>query len=137
MSAVAAHLELPIRGMTCASCANRIQRKLNKLAGVTATVNYATEKASVDYDPTAVAPEALLEAVKAAGYSAALPQTEQTAEVDAAHESSETTALRRRLIISALLSAPVLVMSMIPPLQFDRWQWLALQLATPVVIWAA
>jgi Cu+-exporting ATPase len=138
MSTLATHLELPIQGMTCASCANRLQRKLNKLAGVAATVNFATEKASVDYDPAAASPEALLEAVEAAGYSAVLPHEGQTVETEAASEEpSETSALRRRLIISALLSAPVLLMSMIPPLQFDRWQWLALQLATPVVIWAA
>ena len=74
------HVELPITGMTCASCANRIERKLNKLDGVTATVNYATEKATVDFDPGAVAPERLVEAVEAAGYQAVLPTDEPAAE---------------------------------------------------------
>ena len=72
-------VELPITGMTCASCANRIERKLNKLDGVTASVNYATEKARVEFDPGTVAPRQLIEAVEAAGYQAALPSTEATA----------------------------------------------------------
>ena len=129
------HVELPISGMTCASCANRIERKLNKLDGVTAAVNYATEKATVEYDPAAVAPEQLVEAVEAAGYTAALPSDEPAGAADA--ELDETAPLRMRLIVSAVLSLPVLLMSMIPPLQFDYWQWLALQLATPVVVWGA
>jgi Cu+-exporting ATPase len=129
------HLELPIEGMTCASCANRIERKLNKLDGVTATVNYATERASVSYDAGAIEPERLVEAVEAAGYEAALPTAEPAAE--APPEDDPNAPLRRRLVISALLSAPVLVLSMVPPLQFDNWQWLALQLATPVVLWGA
>jgi P-type Cu+ transporter len=129
-----ARLELPIKGMTCASCANRIERKLNKLAGVAATVNYATETAYVEYGD-GLAIEQLISAVEAAGYRAALPTAEaedgQTAEPDPA------AALRTRLIISALLSVPVLLISMIPALQFDNWQWLSLQLATPVVLWGA
>jgi len=138
VSAAPHTLELPITGMTCASCANRIERKLNKLDGVTATVNYATEKASVDFDPAAVAPEELVAAVEAAGYQAALPapaapSTDGAPPVDI----DETAPLRRRLIISAVLSLPVLLLSMIPALQFDNWQWLALQLATPVVVWGA
>ena len=133
MSTALAQIELPIRGMTCASCASRIERKLNKLDGVTATVNYATEKASVAYDAGSVAPEKLVAAVEAAGYSATLP----AAADEPAAEADETRPLRLRLIGSALLSLPVLLLSMIPTLQFDRWQWLALQLATPVVIWAA
>src|SRR4051794_8996750 len=114
--------------MTCASCASRIERKLNKLDGVRATVNYATEQATVDYDPAAVDPGRLVEAVEAAGYRAVLPapEPERTDAVDT---------LRLRLIVSALLTVPVVVLSMVPALQFDRWQWLALQLATPVVLW--
>jgi Cu+-exporting ATPase len=135
MSTALAQIELPIRGMTCASCASRIERKLNKLDGVTATVNYATEKARVDYDADAVAPEQLVAAVEAAGYSAVLPAA-STAD-EPAPDGDETRPLRLRLIGSALLSLPVLLVSMIPTLQFDRWQWLALQLATPVVLWAA
>jgi P-type Cu+ transporter len=120
-------VELPITGMTCASCANRIERKLNKLDGVTATVNYATEKARVEFDD-GVAPERLVEAVESAGYHAALP-----AEAPPAHD--EAAALRQRLAISALLSFPVLALAMIPALQFDNWQWLSLALISPVVVW--
>ena len=137
MSATLEHVELPITGMTCASCANRIERKLNKLDGVTATVNYATEKARVEFDPGAVAPEQLVGAVEAAGYQAALPSddTADAGETDAEHDA--TAPLRHRLILSALLSLPVLLISMVPALQFDNWQWLALNLATPVVLWGA
>jgi Cu+-exporting ATPase len=135
MSAVLAQLELPIEGMTCASCASRIERRLNKLDGVSATVNYATEKASVSYDAGAIAPEQLVEAVEAVGYSATLPAAEPDG--DAATERDATRPLRLRLAASAVLSLPVLLLSMIPTLQFDRWQWVALQLATPVVTWAA
>jgi P-type Cu+ transporter len=132
MSATSEHIELPIAGMTCASCANRIERRLNKLDGVTASVNYATETASVDFDRAAVAPDGLVEAVEAAGYKAELPG-ERVDEV----EQDTTAPLRRRLILSALLSLPVLLLSMVPPLQFDNWQWLALNMATPVVLWGA
>jgi Cu+-exporting ATPase len=131
---IADHVELPITGMTCASCANRIERKLNKLEGVTASVNYATEKATVDYDAAAVAPEQLVAAVEAAGYQAVLPSAD-AAEPDT--EDDPTEPLRRRLLVSAVLALPVLLVSMIPALQFDNWQWLALQLATPVVVWGA
>jgi len=141
-TAVTEHLELPIEGMTCASCANRVERRLNELEGVSASVNYATERVSVDYDAGAVETEQLLEAVASAGYSAALPDPGPGAEAAPAPEpddaeTEENASLRRRLIVSALLSAPVLVLSMVPPLQFDNWQWLALQLATPVVLWGA
>jgi P-type Cu+ transporter len=127
-------VEMPIVGMTCASCANRIERKLNKLDGVEASVNYATEKATVSYDDGAVAPAQLVEAVEAAGYQAVLPSDEAAED---SPEDDATASLKRRLVFSALLSAPLLAMSMIKPLQFDNWQWLSLQLATPVVLWAA
>jgi P-type Cu+ transporter len=135
------HVELPITGMTCASCASRIERKLNKLDGVSATVNFATEKATVDYDPAFAEPEDLLGAVEAAGYRAVLSAAEP-AHHGGGHEhrefaEDETAALRRRLVISAVLSLPVLLLAMVPALQFDNWQWLSLQLATPVVIWGA
>jgi P-type Cu+ transporter len=129
-------LELPIAGMTCASCANRIERRLNKLDGVSATVNYATEKARVAYDPSAIAPEQLVEAVEAAGYQAVLPSTEPAA-ADAPADHDETAPLRRRLVVAALLSFPALLLAMVPALQFDNFQWLALNLVTPVVLWAA
>src|SRR6476469_8230198 len=95
-------VELPITGMTCASCANRIERKLNKLEGVDASVNYATETATVAYDPAAVAPGDLLEAVEAAGYKAAIPGSGEVEVV----EEDPPAALRRRLIVSAVLSIP-------------------------------
>jgi Cu+-exporting ATPase len=135
MSTVSDHVELPITGMTCASCANRIERKLNKLDGVTASVNYATEKATVAFDPGTVAPEQLVATVQAAGYDAALPTADTDA--DDAPEDDELAPLRLRLVLSAVLGLPVLLLSMIPPLQFDNWQWLALQLATPVALWGA
>jgi Cu+-exporting ATPase len=124
-------LELPIQGMTCASCAVRIEKRLNKLDGVEATVNYATEHAAVAFDPTLVAPEDLLAAVEAAGYRATLTEPE----VDERPDEDPTAPLRRRLLVSAALSVPVLLLAMVEPLQFDYWQWLSLQLATPVVLW--
>jgi P-type Cu+ transporter len=130
---MAEHVELPITGMTCASCANRIERKLNKLEGVTASVNYATEKATVEFDAAAVAPEQLVAAVEAAGYQAVLPYAEPAA----AEEVDETAPLRQRLLVSLALMLPVLAMAMIPPLQFENWQWLSLTLAAPVVVWGA
>jgi Cu+-exporting ATPase len=131
VSATREHVDLPIAGMTCASCANRIERRLNKLDGVTATVNYATEKASVEFDGATVAPDQLLEAVEAAGYRAELPLAEPAAPA----EERPDEPLRRRLILSGVLSLPVLLISMVPAFQFDNWQWLALNLATPVVLW--
>ncbi len=130
------HVELPITGMSCASCVARIEKKLNQLDGVDASVSFATEMASVDYDPGSVAPERLIEAVEAAGYRAVLP-AESGAHDDQEREQEEAAAsLRRRFVFGALLSLPVLLLSMVPALQFDNWQWLALQLATPVVLWA-
>src|SRR5688500_11174231 len=99
------HLELPISGMTCASCANRIERRLNKLDGVSSTVNYATEKARVEFDREAVAPGQLHAAVEAAGYSATMPEV---AAADAV--ADDTAPLRRRLIVAAALSVPALLL---------------------------
>jgi Cu+-exporting ATPase len=137
MPAAAEHLELPITGMTCASCANRIERKLNKLDGVTASVNYATEIATVELDPATASHEQVIDAVKAAGYEAVLPVEDEPAAEIRDGEPDEVGKLRRRLLVSALFSLPVLLISMIPSLQFDNWQWLSLQLATPVVLWGA
>ena len=120
--------ELILGGMTCASCANRIERKLNKLDGVTATVNYATEKARVTSD--GVATEDLIAAVEAAGYTASLPAAEPA-------DQPPADPLKQRLIVSAVLSVPVIAMAMIPALQFTNWQWLSLTLAAPVVVWGA
>ena len=129
---VTERLDLPIEGMTCASCAARIERRLNELDGVTATVNYATERAAVDFDPLVLAPVDLIDAVAEVGYAAHLP--DEPAETSAAG-LDPTASLRQRLVVSAVLTVPVLLMAMVPALQFRNWQWLALQLATPVVLW--
>ncbi|MEU6788492.1 cation transporter, partial [Nonomuraea angiospora] len=122
-------VELSIGGMTCASCANRIERKLNKLEGVSATVNYATEKAKVTF-PEGVDPKELISEVEKAGYTAALPAA------PAPSEAPERDELRQRLITAVVLSVPVVAMAMIPALQFTNWQWLSLVLAAPVVVYA-
>ncbi|MDQ3485620.1 MAG: cation transporter, partial [Actinomycetota bacterium] len=131
-------IELEISGMTCASCANRIERKLNKLDGVVATVNYSTEKAKVTY-PASVAPEDLVNTVEQAGYAATLPRIRQDADpgADAVAADDPTRSLRQRLAFSAALTAPVIAMAMVPALQFTYWQWLSLTLAAPVVVWGA
>ena len=117
------------RGMTCAACANRIERKLNKLEGVDASVNYATEQAAVRFDPERVTVADLLGAVESAGYHA-VPAAEARVASDRAD------AVRRRLVVAAALTAPLVVLAMVMPLQFEGWEWLALALATPVVFWA-
>ncbi len=137
MSAVSEHLEMSITGMTCASCAGRIERKLNQLDGVAARVNYATETARVDLDPAAISREEVIGAIEAAGYSATLPVSDELSSEHREVVPDEARALPWRVMISALLSLPVLLISMIPALQFDNWQWLILQLATPVVLWGA
>ncbi|MBW0272600.1 carbonate dehydratase [Nocardia sp. MH4] len=130
-------VELVIGGMTCASCANRIEKKLNKLDGVTATVNYATEKARVDFTGE-VSPEELIATVEQAGYTAALPAPKKAEPAeDAPAEPDPTASLRTRLLVSLVLTVPVIAMAMIPALQFTNWQWLSLTLAAPVVIWGA
>ncbi|MDU6478302.1 MAG: cation transporter, partial [Corynebacterium kroppenstedtii] len=144
--------------MTCASCANRVERKLNKLDGVQATVNLATEKAKVTAPPTVTADD-LIQTVEKAGYTAALDQPatpahestdDSTADDDRAPRSGaagsaqsespierETANFRQRLIVSAWLAIPVIAMAMIPALQFRNWQWLSLTLAAPVIVWGA
>ncbi len=132
-------VELAIGGMTCASCAARIEKKLNRLDGVSATVNYATEIAHVSLDGSEVSTDDLVDVVERLGYQAALP-TPQEAENGSADDDApdaETELWRRRLMVSTALSLPVLLMSMVPALQFTNWQWLALTLASPVVVWGA
>ncbi|WP_043646428.1 heavy metal translocating P-type ATPase [Nocardia thailandica] len=129
-------VELVIGGMTCASCANRIEKKLNKIDGVTATVNYATEKARVDFTGD-IAPADLIATVEQAGYTAALPEPPKTESETTAPEADPTAALRTRLLVSLVLTVPVIAMAMIPALQFTNWQWLSLTLAAPVVVWGA
>ena len=130
-------VELEIGGMTCASCAARIEKRLNRMEGVSASVNYATEHATVEI-PDDTAPADLIAAVEAAGYPAALPVTAAPGDGDtAAAELDETAPLRIRLLVSLALSVPVVAMAMIPALQFENWQWLSLTLASPVVVWGA
>ncbi|WP_255351276.1 MULTISPECIES: cation-translocating P-type ATPase [unclassified Frigoribacterium] len=149
-------VQLDITGMTCASCANRIERKLNKLPGVEASVNYATEKAHVrvaagavgdarDGDPVVPDVDALIATVAAAGYGATVPAPPASSagaadgSADAAADArvAEVDALRHRTLVSAALALPVVVLSMVPALQFTNWQWLALTLAAPVAVWGA
>ncbi len=137
-------VDLEIGGMTCASCAMRIEKKLNRMPGVTATVNYATEKAHVAYAGD-VSTDELVATVAKTGYTAAVPAPEpvrdgsdgsdDAAEPDA--DTADVLALRQRVAVSALLTVPVILMSMVPAFQIDGWQWLSLTLAAPVVTWGA
>ena len=146
------HVELEVTGMTCAACAARIEKKLNRLDGVTATVNYATEKATVAYDPTALGPDDLVTAVRSIGYDAHVPAPAHqpsgttTSSSDGASSVGESSdddrspwddPLLQRLVTAAVLGVPVLVLSMVTALQFRNWQWLAFTLAAPVATWCA
>ncbi|MGI5197870.1 heavy metal translocating P-type ATPase [Streptomyces sp. CA-288835] len=132
-SATDKSVELTIGGMTCASCAARVEKKLNRIDGVTATVNFATERAKVSYgDGIRVAD--LIATVEKTGYTAEEPAPPKP-EAEATREDPELVSLRERLTISAVLALPVVLLSMIPSLQFDNWQWLSLTLAAPVVVW--
>ncbi|WAA67513.1 heavy metal translocating P-type ATPase [Microbacterium oxydans] len=137
-AAGAASVELEIGGMTCASCAMRIEKKLNRIDGVVATVNYATEKAKVTA-PVGFDPALLIAEVEKTGYTAALPAPERKAGPEEADDApdAELTSLKHRLIASIVLTVPVIAMAMIPALQFTFWQWLSLALAGPVIVWAA
>jgi P-type Cu+ transporter len=125
----AASVVLDVGGMTCSSCAARIEKKLNRLDGVSASVNFATEQANVHYDPTCVATDDLIATVEATGYTAQLPAPSSD------DDTNELRGLRRRLIVSAALALPVLLLAMVPAWQFDYWQWVSLALASPVVLW--
>jgi len=134
-------VELAIGGMTCSSCSARIEKKLNRIDGVTATVNFATEKAKVSFDES-VSVDDLIATVEATGYTATVPVVGPTSEPgsaqsQAAGEPDAVEPLRRRLLASLVLTLPVLVLSMVPAAQFDYWQWLSLTLAAPVVTWGA
>ncbi|WLP88851.1 heavy metal translocating P-type ATPase [Gordonia sp. NB41Y] len=134
-----ARIDLDIEGMTCASCAGRIERKLNKLDGVSATVNFATERAQVDY-PAELTPTDLIDVIRSAGYDADPvddhPVADDSAD-GAGHTDPELDELRRRVVISAVLTVPVIILAMVPAWQFTYWQWLSLTLAAPVVVWGA
>ncbi|MFE6740648.1 heavy metal translocating P-type ATPase [Streptomyces tubercidicus] len=149
-TATGAHgVELEIGGMTCASCAARIEKKLNRMEGVTATVNYATEKAQVTVAPdSGVAAADLIATVERTGYTAVVPEppaaapagdepADGTSEAADDRDGAARAALRQRLLISLVLSVPVVLMAMVPPLQFTNWQWLSLTLAAPVVAYGA
>ena len=137
-------VDLQVGGMTCASCAARIEKKLNRMPGVSASVNYATGNAHVEL-PAGTDVDDAIAAVEATGYRAWLPQPAATptdtgarpggAEADP--EDVEVRSLRQRLAISAALTLPVLALAMVPALQFTYWQWLSLTLAAPVVVWGA
>ncbi|MFG2542002.1 heavy metal translocating P-type ATPase [Streptomyces sp. NPDC048594] len=135
-----AEVELLIGGMTCAACAARVEKKLNRMDGVTATVNYATEKARITHPATTSVAD-LITTVVRTGYTAEEPAPPPEAErpgdaaVSGPAADPESAALRGRLIVSALLAAPVVLLAMVPALQFDNWQWLSLTLAAPVVVW--
>ncbi|MGI5398821.1 heavy metal translocating P-type ATPase [Streptomyces sp. CA-135486] len=132
--------------MTCASCAARVEKKLNRMDGVSATVNYATQKAKISYRPGLEVADLIATVVKT-GYTAEQPpRPEPEAEPEpaaasgtdtAGHPDPESVALRQRLTVSAVLATPVVLMAMIPALQFDNWQWLSLALAAPVAVWGA
>ncbi|MEV0172191.1 heavy metal translocating P-type ATPase [Streptomyces sp. NPDC050803] len=134
-STASADIELAIGGMTCASCAARIEKKLNRMEGVEATVNYATEKAKVTYGAD-VDVQDLIATVEATGYTAQAPSPEPEAEA-AVETSDELRPLRERLVTAVVLAVPVIAMAMVPALQFEYWQWLSLTLAAPVVTYAA
>ncbi|MGW1177982.1 heavy metal translocating P-type ATPase [Kitasatospora sp. NPDC002543] len=133
-----AEVELSIGGMTCASCAARIEKKLNRMDGVTASVNYATEKAKVSFEDGVEVAD-LIATVEATGYTAALPKppVAEGSGAETAGPVDELAPLRRRLFTAVALAVPVIAMAMVPALQFDNWQWLSLTLAAPVVTYAA
>ncbi|MFC7914485.1 heavy metal translocating P-type ATPase [Streptomyces sp. NPDC057386] len=136
-------VELTIGGMTCASCAARVEKKLNRMEGVTATVNFATEKAKISYPPGVEVAD-LIATVVRTGYTAEEPPppappaaTAGADEQAAPADGGELLALRQRLLVSVVLAVPVVLLSMVPDLQFDNWQWLCLTLTAPVVVWGA
>ncbi len=122
-------VELALDGMTCASCATRIEKRLNKLDGVAATVNYASEQAAVAFDPVLVTVDELIATVERAGYHASLPK-------EALAEADPTEPYRLRLLVAVVLSAPVALLAWVPPVRFPGWEWVSLALATPVVFFS-
>ena len=142
-------VSVPIEGMTCASCVNRVEKRLNKIDGVEATVNFATHKAHVIYDPELSGPEDFVDAITDTGYLAALPADGMSSHATddsgdgmehgehdhMSHSVASVSTLRDRFIVSAVLTVPLLLMAMVSSLQFDYWQWISLGLATVVVFW--
>ncbi|MGW5876178.1 heavy metal translocating P-type ATPase [Nocardiopsis terrae] len=136
-SAAVEPVELAIGGMTCAACANRVEKRLNKMEGVSATVNFATERARVSFEGPAIPVEDLLTQVEKAGYTATVPRSESERGPEEADPADPVQALWNRALISIVLSVPVIAMAMVPALQFTHWQWASLALAAPVVVWGA
>jgi Cu+-exporting ATPase len=132
-----ASLEIAISGMTCASCASRVERKLNRCVGVSAAVNYATGLASVTYDPALAAPADLVRTVEGLGYGASVPAVDPGARAKNDDEHLGWSGETRRLVICVALSLPVLLLAMVPQLQFDGWRLSSLILGTPVAFWGA
>ena len=126
-------VRLDVHGMSCTSCATRVEKKLNKLDGVEASVNYATEKAVVEV-PAGVDVQTIVDTVAATGYTATVPQDGEQHHHEGLHSASS---MLRRLRVSAVLAVPVVLISMVPAWQFDYWQWVVLALATPIVVWGA
>ncbi|MCP4740686.1 MAG: copper-translocating P-type ATPase [Actinomycetales bacterium] len=133
-ASAATEVDLDITGMTCASCAARVEKKLNRMPGVTATVNYGTDRAHIAL-PQGTSIDDAIATIEATGYTAQRPRGESDRE--RADDDLELRDLRRRVTISAVLTAPVVALAMVPPLQFDYWQWISLALAAPVVVWGA
>ncbi len=143
MSENTKQVEIPVEGISCASCVSKVERGLNGVDGVAATVNFATERASVTYDPALTDVDELVEAIQAAGYGAKAPADQPVADGGAGAAAEEQDAadryqrdLRRRLVVAITLTVPIFAMAMISSLQFSGWQWLSLVLATPVVFWS-
>ena len=136
VAASSERVDLVIGGMTCASCASRIEKKLNRIDGVSATVNYSTEKARVDF-PATISTQDLIDTVTRTGYTATLPPPPEEPAASAPAPTDPSTTLRQRLIVAAVLTVPVIAMAMAPVLQFRYWQWASLVLAAPVVVWGA
>lgn len=128
--------DLTVGGMTCAACVTRVEKKLGKLDGVTATVNLATGRARVSH-PTEVGVGQLVATIEKAGYTAALPESLKKQPREGGREAEEARQERDRLLVTAVLAVPVLVLSMVPALQFRSWQWLCFMLAAPVAVWGA
>ncbi len=138
--AAASRVDLEVSGMTCAACAARIEKKLNRLDGVVASVNYATEKATVSFDPAVSSPSDLIATVQSIGYDARVPSSPSRrgeGELPATAVSAWADPLLQRLVVATTLGLPVLLLSMVSALQFRNWQWLAFALAMPVATWAA
>ncbi|MGH9033397.1 MAG: cation transporter, partial [Acidimicrobiia bacterium] len=126
-------IDLPVQGMTCASCAARIEKGLGALPGVDeAHVNFATHRATVAFDPATTAPDELAEKIESLGYTVAGVETGG----DDDPEGEELRRLRSLVVLAAALSIPLLLISMVPAFEFENWQWVALVLATPVILWA-